>query len=87
MNVSPADGWFSLGGLDTVGNKTKYGFVMRRSDRFGIVSRIYDSGESTGWCNGVLSVTKGTVVSIFHNMVAADSRFRFYYAEGSSPTV
>lgn len=80
--TAPANGWFSLGGLDTIGEVSNYGFVMRRGDRFGLESRIGNTAI-TGWCNGILPVRKGDVVYIYHNMKVADSQLRFYYAEGA----
>ena len=80
--TAPANGWFSLGGLDTIGAVSNYGFVMRRGDRFGLESRIGDTAMTTGWCNGILPVRKGDVVYIYHNMDVADSQLRFFYAQG-----
>ena len=80
--TAPADGWFSLGGLDSIGAVSNYGFVMRRNDRFGLESRIGATAMTTGWCNGILAVKKGDVVNIYHNMTVSDSQLRFYYNQG-----
>ena len=81
--TAPANGWFSLGGLDTIGAVSNYGFVMRRTkDRFGVCGRIYSTAMTTGWCVGTLRVRKGDVIGIYHNIDASDTQFRFYYAEG-----